>query len=179
MPDIKNESIINSETGEVRHKKTEVVRFSLFNEEKGYFLFLNRSQVRTFPHVDWPPGITKLDRANLFELSRHIYSNTNMLAYRVNRNALRPMGEEQMSQVVELCEQRFRKWLTRMTRAGMIAKINVEIEGTTTTQYYMNPLYFFSDKYLPLNLYTLFQTQLDRHIPDWAKRRYSDMMAEK
>lgn len=178
MPDIKNETIVNSNTGEIRHQRSKVIRFSLFNEDKGYLLFMNNSQVRTFPHVEWPEGVMKLDRANLFELSRHIYSNTNMLAYRGNRNALRPMGEEQMSQVVGLCDQRFKKWLSRMIKLGMIARINVDIEETTTTQYYLNPLYFFSDKYLPLNLYVLFQAQLDRYIPDWARRRYNDMIAE-
>lgn len=179
MSSIKQERIIDASTGEVRHDRSKLVKFSLFDEDKGYMLFINRSQVRTFPHVEWPDGITKLDRANLFELSRHIYSNTNMLAYRGYHNSLRPMNEEQMAQVVELCGKRFKAWLMRMNRLGMIARINVEIEGRVITQYYLNPLYFFSAKHLPLNLYILFQSQIDRHLPEWAKRRYADMRTDK
>lgn len=179
VPDVKLNRVVSADTGEIRYEHTKVVKFSLFDEDKGYMLFLNRSQVRIFPHVEWPDGVTKLDRANLFELSRHIYSNTNMLAYRGNRNSLRPMNEEQMARVVELCDKRFKTWLSRMNRLGMIARINVEIEGSVITQYYLNPLYFFSAKHLPLNLYILFQNQIDRHLPEWAKRRYADMRTDK
>ena len=140
-------------------------------------LFLNNNQVRTFPHVAWPDGVTKLDRANLFELSRHIYGKTNMLAYRGSHDVVKPMNETQMSDVVELCTKRFKTWLNRMIRLGMIARLNIEIEDQVIIQYYLNPIYFFSDKYLPLNLYLLFQAQIDRHLPDWVKQRFEESKA--
>ncbi|MFE5319774.1 hypothetical protein ACFQ88_13790 [Paenibacillus sp. NPDC056579] len=42
----------------------------------------------------------------------------------------------------------------------------------------MNPLYFFSDRYLPLSLYLLFQEQIDKHIPDWVKQKYRELQDE-
>lgn len=178
MSVIKEERTIVLETGELMHQRKRVSKFSLFDEERGYMLFLNNNQVRTFPHIDWPDGITKIDRANLFELSRHIYSKTNMLAYRGNHDVIKPMDEYRMASIVDLCEKRFKTWLNRMIRLGMIARMTIEIEGMTVTQYYLNPLYFFSDKYLPLNLYLLFQTQIDRHIPWWAKQRFAEMKTQ-
>ena len=172
---IKEERLIDDATGEVVHQKAKQTKFSLFNEDLGYVLFLNNNNVRTFPHVPWPDGVTKIDKANLFELSRHIYGKTNMLAYRGNRNAVKPMSEQQMSEIVELCDKRFKTWLNRMIRFGLIAKLNIEIEDSVITQFYLNPLYFFSDKYLPLNLYLLFQPQLDRYLPWWARQRFADM----
>ena len=174
---LKREQVIDEETGELQYERTRLLEFSIFNEEKGYMLFLNKRNVRIFPDIDFPESFGMSDIARLFLLSRHIVGTTNMIGKRV-RNGIRPMSVEDMSKIADMPYRRFVTWLNRMIRAGMIARVKVKTEETEVTQYYMNPLYFFSSRYLPLNLYLLFQEQIDRYLPEWVKRKYGEMQKD-
>ncbi len=168
--------IINTDTGEVEHRKE--MPFSLFREDQGYMLFVNKHNVRMFPDVPLPNELNKNDIANLYLLSRGIYGSTNMLAYRGSGNVIKPMAPKDMARTMDLSIDRANRFLRKMIKLGMIAKVDVEIEETVMTQYYMNPIHFFSSKYLPLNLYLLFKEQMDRYIPDWMRKKYQEMITK-
>ena len=165
--------VYDDETGEVKHVKMQGMDF-LFPDGKGYRLFMNRRSVRHFPDIDYPPELSKMDIANLHLLSRKILGDTCMLGYK-SGGLYKPMDEEQMRQIVGLCEKRFKTWLNRVIKLGMMARGTMEYEGGVFVQYYMSPLYFFSGIYLPLHLYLLFKDQLDRHLPRWAIEKYMRM----
>ena len=174
MKRVKREQLINEETGEIEFERSKIVEFTIFNEEKGYMLFLNKRNVRIFPDIPFPDDFGMKDIARLFLLSRCIVGTTNMIGKRA-RNGIKPMTPEDMAEIVQMPHRRFITWLNRMIRAGMIARVKIRTEDAETTQYYMNPLYFFSSRYLPLNLYLLFQEQIDRYLPAWVRQKYEEM----
>jgi hypothetical protein len=53
------------------------------------------------------------------------------------------------------------RFVEKMIKLGIMARVKVECENHTQTQYYINPMYYFSSNRLPLNLYLMFQPQLD------------------
>ena len=143
----------------------------MFDEEKGYLFWTQTSFVKTFQDVELPKDITKPDIANLFLLSKKIYSNTNMVGYRSN-GGIRPMTVEQMARVIRDTDRHTSLFLNRMIKGRIIAKVNVIIGEDVTTQYYFNPIYFFSSNRLSRNLYLLFQKDLDPFVPEYAKQRF-------
>ena len=143
----------------------------MFDEEKGYLFWAQTSFVKTFQDVELPKDITKPDIANLFLLSKKIYSNTNMIGYR-GHGSVRPMTIAQMASVIRDTDRHTALFLGRMIRSRIIAKVNVIIGEDVTTQYYFNPIYFFSSNRLSRNLYLLFQKDLDPFVPEYAKQRF-------
>lgn len=143
----------------------------MFDEEKGYLFWVQTSFVKTFQDVELPKDITKPDIANLFLLSKKIYSNTNMVGYR-SSGGIRPMTVEQMARVIRDTDRHTALFLNRMLKNRIIAKVNVIIGEDVTTQYYFNPIYFFSSNRLSRNLYLLFQKDLDSFVPEYAKQRF-------
>jgi len=143
----------------------------MFDEEKGYLFWAQTSFVKTFQDVELPKDITKPDIANLFLLSKKIYSNTNMIGYR-GHGSIRPMTIAQMASVIRDTDKHTSLFLGRMIRSRIIAKVNVIIGEDVTTQYYFNPIYFFSSNRLSRNLYLLFQKDLDPFIPEYAKQKF-------
>ena len=142
-----------------------------FDEEKGYLFWNKTGFVKTFQDVELPQSVTKVDIANLFLLSKKVYSTTNMIGYRGN-GGVRVMSVEQMAKVIKDTDRHTISFLNRMIGCRVIAKIGVKIGDDTITQYYFNPIYFFSSNRLSLNLYLLFQKDLDPFVPEYARQRF-------
>ena len=79
--------LFDDDSGEVLSEKTK--RVTLFDENAGYLFWRNKQAVRIFPDILYPPGVTEADEAHLLKLARQIYSTTNMLCYRGNKNVTR------------------------------------------------------------------------------------------
>ena len=143
----------------------------MFDEEKGY-LFWNKSNfVKTFQDIELPSNITKADIANLFLLSKKIYSTSNMIGYRGN-GCVRPMSTAQMAKAIRDTDRHTVAFLNRMMKNRIIAKVNITIGEEAVTQYYFNPIYFFSSNRLSRNLYLLFQRDIDYFIPEYVKQKF-------
>ncbi|SPF51141.1 hypothetical protein SBF1_50025 [Candidatus Desulfosporosinus infrequens] len=143
----------------------------MFDEEKGYLFWNKSSFVKTFQDVELPNEITKSDIANLFLLSKKVYSTTNMIGYRGN-GGIKAMDIPQMANVIRDTERHTVLFLNRMVKKRIMAKIEVKIGDDVITQWYFNPIYFFSSNRLSLNLYLLFQKDLDNFIPEYAKQKF-------
>ena len=149
-----------------------------FDEEKGYLFWNKTSFVKTFQDVPLPKNITKTDIANLFLLSKKIYSNTNMIGKRSN-GGIKPLSIPQMAEEIRDTSRHTVTFLNRMISARIIAKVNIHLGKDTVTQYYFNPIYFFSSNRLSLNLYLLFQQDLDPFLAQHIKKRFSEMKLAK
>lgn len=164
--------LFDDDSGEVLSEKSK--RVTLFDENAGYLFWRNKQAVRIFPDILYPPGVTEADEAHLLKLAHQIYSTTNMLCYRGNKNVMKPLQPKQMSYVLGICERNTHLFLKRMCEFGIMARVVVDVEEKKETQYYMNPIYFFSGTRLSLNLYLIFRRQLDRYIPAWVREMFSD-----
>lgn len=136
----------------VEQEFTHEVRNPLYDEERGFLLFHNARQVRSFPGVQWPE-MTNNELAHLFKLSRTLNAN----------NRIRPATAKQVAEVIGLSLRRTYDFLFMMQGLRIIAK--------TEHGFYMNPIYFFAGKYLKPELYRLFKEELHPHLSAWARER--------
>jgi len=162
---------IIDENGEIVNTKRAYFK-DMFDEEKGYLFWNKTGFVKTFQDVELPKKITKTDIANLFLLSKKVYSTTNMIGYRGN-GGIRVMSVEQMARVIRDTDRHTVTFLNRMIKHRIIARVEVKVgEDDIVTQYYFNPIYFFSSNRLSLNLYLLFQNDLEPFIPEYVRQKF-------
>ena len=165
----------DADTGEIIAKREH--RFTYWDENKGYLLWNQKANVRTFPDVDLPRDISKNDLGCLFLLCRKMLPTANLLVVRMRRG-FKPMTLAEMQSVVDLKQTQFKTFMARMTRASMIRKVTIETGGRKEYQYYLNPVYFFSGKWLSLNLYLIWHDQIDAHLPLWIKDKYQESLKD-
>lgn len=163
----------DDDTGEMLARKERVFP-ARFDEEKGYLLWHRKDFARSFMDVEFPAGMTMDDIGRMTLLAKRIWSQTNMLGYRGN-GGVRPYGIEQIGQVIKCGPRQARRFLDRMIRLGLMARVKVKVSAKEETQWYINPVYFFSCNRLSLNLYLIFREQLDAVLPDWVKQKYGQV----
>ena len=96
-----------------------------------------------------------------------------MLAYRTGNN-IRAMEIKHIAKAIYMSERCCTIFINKMIRKRILAKAIVEIGNVRQIQFYMNPIYFFNGKWLSLNLYLLFKSDLDFLLPEWVKLKFND-----
>lgn len=69
--------------------------------------------------------------------------------------------------------------MDKMTDLGLVANVKVKVGGVVETQWYINPIYFFSANRLPLNLYVIFRKQMNAVLPQWVIDRFGEVEQER
>lgn len=174
---IKRTQIIDDTTGDVASTKVQYIS-AAFSEEKGYLFWARKSFAKSFQDVPYPKGMTILEIGQMAVLAKHIWSSTNMLGYRGN-GGIKPYDIPGIAKILKVGERRAQQFISKMIGIGMLARVRVETDGGVETQYYVNPVYFFSSNRIPLNLYLIFRQQLDGVIPDYAKKLYANEVRAK
>jgi len=150
-------------------------KYTIFDNEKGY-LFKNRSYYFKGFKVDNRLSDKVSDFADigrLHVLAENTYADTNMIAYYKNKKYY-PAGIKEISEMIRLCERNTKDFVKRMIDLGIMAKAIVNSNEQIDVQYYLNPLYFLSSKYLSPGLYMLFRKQLDEHLPQWVINKFNE-----
>jgi hypothetical protein len=163
--------LVDNDTGEVLSEKT--LEYNLFDDETGYLFWKNKDNIRMFPGIILPKGLNDSDKSNLITLSHSLLKNANMIAYRGYQNDIKPMTIEQMAEECELKPKTMYALIRRAIDLGVMARVTVMCGNLKETQFYMNPIYFFTGSRINLNLYLLFRKQLDRYLPDWVKEKFA------
>lgn len=154
---------------------TKDFKYTIFDDEKGY-LFKNRSYYFKGFKVDNRLSDKVSDFADigrLHVLAENTYADTNMIAYYKNKKYY-PAGIKEISEMIRLCERNTKDFVKRMIDLGIMAKAIVNFNEQIDVQYYLNPLYFLSSKYLSPGLYMLFRKQLDEHLPQWVINKFNE-----
>ena len=148
-----------------------------FDEEKGYLFWSRKGCNKSYHDIRLPKELSWAERGRLEELSRYVYSNTNLLAYRGN-GGIKPFKASHIAEKIELGERQTKRLLKRYIDCEVIAKVHIYVGDTKEEHYYMNPIYFFSSKRLPLSLYMIFKESLDKHLPSWVIGKFSEKESE-
>lgn len=148
-----------------------------FDDKKGYLFWNQANFIKTFHDVELPKELRKVDIANLFLLSKKVYADTNMIGCRGSAGNPKPMTIRQMADVIRDTERHTITFINRMIKLRVLAKVDVKVGNERAIQYYFNPIYFFSSNRLSLNLYLLFQKDLDPFLSNYAKERFSKLKA--
>lgn len=173
---IKQTNTIDETTGEILKREIRFIS-AAFDEEKGYLFWVRKSFAKSFQEIDFPKEMNYAERGRMVTLAKRIWSNTNMLGYR-GHGGVRPYDTDKIGELIGLKPRQAKRFMDKMISLGIIAKVDVRVEGKRETHYYVNPLYFFSSNRLPLNLYLIFRKQLDPHLPSWVKQRYEGKVSK-
>ncbi|MFA4834923.1 MAG: hypothetical protein WC749_02460 [Dehalococcoidia bacterium] len=168
---IKKTVIYDENTGE---KISEKQRYfpPAFDEEKGYLFWPRKNFCRSFHDVEFPSELNDLEIGRMARLAKRIWSNTNMLGYRGN-GGVRPHTIDTISEILGMQPRQAYRFIEKMIRLGVLARVKIETEARKETHLYVNPMYFFSSNRIPLNLYLLFRHSLDQHLPTRAIEQYA------
>jgi hypothetical protein len=159
--------IDNGEVRSVQEKNFAPV----FDEEKGYLFWARKSFAKSFHDVDFPEEMNDLEIGRMARLAKRIWSNTNMLGYRGN-GGVRPYSTDKIAEVLNMKTRQAYRFIEKMVKLGVLARVKVETGGSKETHLYVNPIYFSSTNRIPLNLYLIFRKQLDEVFPEWVKESY-------
>ena len=168
---IKKTQYINTDTGVIQKENTQFIA-AAFHDEKGYLFWARKNFSKSFVDVDFPKSMTMKERGQMATLAKKMWSTTNMLGYRGN-GGVKSYNDEQIGNIVGLKSYQAKSFMRKMIKVGMIAKVVVTTEGERVTQYYINPIYFFGSNRIPLNLYLIFKSQLDKVLPEWVLEKYA------
>ncbi len=169
---LKETRLINTQTGEVLGKNVHPIA-PVFDEEKGYLFWPRKSFAKSFLDIDFPKELSFKEIGQLTTLAKKMCPKTNMLGYRGN-GGTRPYNIDKIGAVIGLKSSQSYSFVRKMIRLGVIAEVKIKTGETIETQYYINPIYFFSGNRISLNLYLIFHRQLDRHLPEWVKMKYAE-----
>lgn len=167
---IKTRSI--SEDGELIKEKV-VVFYNPFKEGRGYNFKYKSINIKTYLDIPLPKCFTDSEIGKIYRLSRHIYSNTNLLAKRSNHE-IRPLSKQEIQGIVGLYRTKFNPFWNKVLENKIIKSI---VLGDNDF-FCFNPLYFNSTTYLPVYLYIAFQEELNKHLPEWVINKYLDMQEQ-
>lgn len=170
---IKDIKYVDTDTGEIYANKQQHVGMQ-FDEEKGYLFWNRKASNKIFHDVDFPQSLNMKDIGRLTLLSKHIWQDTNLLAYRGN-GGIKPHNIKTMANIIQLKERQTKSFIGRLITLGILARVEVETESKKINHYYINPIYYCSSKRINLNLYLIFKDSLDRTIPDWVKKKFSEV----
>lgn len=164
---------ISEETGEVLNQNKKVRRFNpKFNSQKGYLWWNKKGGVKSFYTIPFPQEMSMLDRGRIATLTKYIWGDTNCLGYR-GHGGFRAYDAKGIGKIIGLNELRANRFLKRMGKLRLIKAIPVQFGERVEMQHYVNPLYYFSSKYLSSNLYTLFHEELEYYVPEWVKEEFA------
>jgi len=168
---LKETRYIDEKTGEIKHSNVRHIA-AAFDEERGYLFWARKSFTKSFIHVPFPKQMSCREIGRMAILSKQIWSNTNMLGRRIGRG-IKPLTTKDIGRVIGVRERQAQRFIEKMVRLGMMARVKVKVENKTQIQFYLNPIHYFSSNRIPLNLYLIFKKQLDAFLPDWVKREYA------
>ena len=164
----------NKETGQI-YNSIEKGMYNPFDPERGYNFKYKSLSIKSYLDIPLPKEFSDSEIGKIFRLSRHIYASSNMLGKRSN-SYVTPLNQADIMKIFGLKDRQGRALMKKVIGLKVIKKI--EDSGNHCSQYYFNPIYFFSATYINLNLYLHFQDELNKHLPKDVITKYLDQ-AEK
>ena len=147
--------------------------YSPFKDGRGYNFKYKSATIKSYLGIELPKCFTDNECGKMYRLSKQIYSDSNLLAKRVN-NEIRPLTKDDITAIVGVHRTNFSKLWNKMLRNKIIKPIKINGE-----EYFcFNPLYYNATRYMPLYLFIVFQDELGEHLPEWVIGKYLDMREE-
>jgi hypothetical protein len=167
--------ITDPSTGEVYSDKSEYATNKLWKDGKGGMIMPRNGHKKIYGVVKLTDVVKdKGDRANILVLLDNIYKDTNKICA-----GRKIAGIPDIAAMLNLREERAKRFLWRMMKIGIIAKMTVEVAGTTSVSWVFNPVFVNSCRYVSPELYLTFQKYIDEVLPEWMRRKYAECLAER
>lgn len=160
-----------NDNGEIINEQ--LIQVKLWDEDKGLLWQSKNISTKMFDDVKLSEFITnKQEFANIHLLAEKIYKQTNAIMVRVSKTKVRFATIEDMCNIIDLCERNTRIFINKMIKLKILAKRIDKIGERREEKYLMNPLLFFSSKWLSADLYFAFKDSLDNYLTNWQKQMF-------
>jgi len=164
---------INENTGELINET--IKQFKIWDEEKGLLWRSKNYSTKMFQDIHLSDFVdNKQDFANVHLLAEHIYKQTNVIMVRVNKNKVRFATLDDISNILNLHIKNVRKFINNMIGLKIIAKRIDKVGDRKEEKYLLNPLFFFSGKYLSADLYFTFKDMLSEFLTPWQCKLFEE-----
>ena len=167
---MKKELVYYDDQGNVIQRRKQLYP-DRFDENQGYLFWNQKQHAKVFPDVKYPEAMTDGEIGKLARLARHIYRDSNILAYR-SGGGVKPHTIDSISMILGIKPKHCKEYISKMIYLGVMAKGEFSFCDEKATFYFISPLYYFTGKRINSTLYVLFQKQLDPHLQDWVKDRF-------
>lgn len=147
--------------------------YNPFDPVRGYNFRYKSLSIKSYLDIPLPDVFTDSELGKIFRLSRCIYADSNMLGRRT-KSGIRPYTHADIIKVFGVQERQGRALLKKLIDNKVIRRMEFVNQGKRECQFYFNPLYFFSGKYLNLNLFILFQDLLADNLPEHIVKKFLD-----
>ena len=128
--------------------------YNPFQDGRGYNFKYKSAVIKSYLGIELPECFTDNECGKMYRLSKHIYSDSNLLAKRVN-NTIMPLSKQDVIEVVGVHRANFSPFWNKMLDNKIIKPI--VINGC---EYFcFNPLYYNTTHYIPLYLFIAFQEE--------------------
>jgi hypothetical protein len=167
---IKNRSI--TKDGELT-KDDYYLFYDPFKEGVGYNLKYRSAFVKNYLGISLPcgnDGFTDIELGRIYRISKLMYSDSNLLARRSN-NDITPVSRDEIQLMLGMHRTKFVPFWKKLSEYRILKPIAYP-DGT---YFCMNPLYYNSTTYLPIEIYLAFQDEIKEHIPTWVAEKYLEM----
>lgn len=145
--------------------------YNPFDPEKGYNFKYKTISIKSYLDIPLPSGFSDSDLGKLLRLSRRIYANSNMIGQRKG-TYIKPFTQDDIIKFLGLKDRQGRTFIKKVLEKKVIRRFELTEQGKTFVQFYFNPIYFFSGTYLNINLFLLFQDELNKHLPLWVIAKF-------
>ena len=165
----KEKSIVTGD-GERVGRKLVKKFYSPFQEGRGYNFKYKSSMIKSYLGVELPECFNYNECGKIYRLSKHIYSDSNLLAKRT-KNKIVPLSRQDVTNIIGVHRVNFTPFWNKVLKYKIVKPITLDGD-----EYFcFNPLYYNSTRYMPLYLFIAFQEELKDHVPGWVVEKYLEM----
>lgn len=140
-----------AETGEILSEEESTEHMYAWNKD-GYLFYNGKRGARSNSRMLSDAELDVTDRGRLSILTDYIEMDGSV------------SGD--VPEVLGLSYSRSRAWLKRMEDKGIIRK--------SGASFYLNPIYISRSARISIELYRLFQPEIDPFLPEWAREKYAE-----
>jgi hypothetical protein len=165
----KQERVITGEGEPVGDPKVKKF-YNPFREGRGYNFKYKSAAIKSYLSIELPSAFTDNEYGKLWRLSKKIYSDSNLLAKRVE-NEIHPLSKPEIMAIVGVHRANFAPFWNKALKYKIIKPVRLG-----DFEYFcFNPLYYNTTTYMPLYLFIAFQDELKEHVPEWVVQKYLNM----
>jgi hypothetical protein len=170
---------IDENTGEIISESSREYKSRLWVDGKGAKIKTKNYHCTLYQDAKLSSIINdKNDLLKTYLLIENIYKDTNIIYIQKSSRNWKPANIEDISHIIGVNTRRTKEYIKRMIDVGILSEIILKIKDIEYISYVFNPVYVNSCRYINNTLYLLFKPYVDKHCPEWIKKKYEEMNKE-
>jgi hypothetical protein len=149
---------------------------------------VRKNTIKSFSQ-ELPKELSVSEIGRVYLLSQMMSDGTNMIGISRNKKVIPAKIKDMMPILGFSSERATVEFIRRLSSLGIVKRVSIKqneliptgkknvYKHTTEKRFYMNPRYFFNNKWLSLSLYHIFKDDLDKSLPEWVVENFNKVDA--